>query len=106
MANRRDLLLASVAGAGALFASRAWAAEVSTGPSVTERQLPPTPQLTFTPVAVTLYRSDLDPAGAAYTAWFAFGATFGRRGGGRWMPLALYFAVGDVLVGSTSRPAR
>jgi|HubBroStandDraft_6_1064221.scaffolds.fasta_scaffold473778_1 hypothetical protein len=31
---------------------------------------------------------------AAYTAWFAFGATFGRRGGGRWVPLVLDFALG------------
>jgi hypothetical protein len=30
---------------------------------------------------------------AAYAAWFAFGATFGRRGGGRWLPLFLDFAV-------------
>jgi hypothetical protein len=33
-------------------------------------------------------------AGAAYAAWFAFGATFGRRGGGRWVPLVLDFVVG------------
>jgi RNA 2',3'-cyclic 3'-phosphodiesterase len=32
------------------------------------RELPPTPPLEFAPVAVTLYRSQLDPAGAAYTA--------------------------------------
>jgi hypothetical protein len=32
--------------------------------------------------------------GAAYAAWFAFGATFGRRGGGRWVPLVLDFVVG------------
>lgn len=31
------------------------------------RELPPTPALTFTPSAVTLLRSDLDPAGAVYT---------------------------------------
>jgi hypothetical protein len=30
---------------------------------------------------------------AAYATWFAFGATFGRRGGGRWVPLLLDFAV-------------
>jgi len=31
------------------------------------RELAPTPQLVFAPVAVTLLRSDLDPAGAIYT---------------------------------------
>ncbi len=31
---------------------------------------------------------------AAYAAWFALGATFGRRGGGRWVPLVLDFTVG------------
>jgi pyruvate dehydrogenase (quinone) len=71
MANRRDLLLASAAGAGALFASRAWAAEVSTGPSVTERQLPPTPQLQIDPSANTA-----DIIVATLVAWgvpFVFG---------------------------------
>jgi len=32
------------------------------------RELPPTPPVTFTPTALTLFRSDLDPAGAVYTA--------------------------------------
>jgi 2'-5' RNA ligase len=32
------------------------------------RELPPTPPLEFAPVAVTLYRSDLDSAGATYMA--------------------------------------
>ena len=32
--------------------------------------------------------------GAAYTGWFAAGATFGRHGGGRWLPLLLDFTVG------------
>ncbi len=31
---------------------------------------------------------------AAYTGWFAAGATFGRRGGGRWAPLVLDFVIG------------
>jgi len=31
------------------------------------RELPPTPSLRFRPAAVTLLRSDLDPAGATYT---------------------------------------
>jgi len=31
------------------------------------RELPPTPPLQFAPTAVTLFRSDLDPGGAAYT---------------------------------------
>ncbi len=31
-------------------------------------ELPPTPALSFTPAAATLFRSDLDPAGASYTA--------------------------------------
>ncbi len=31
---------------------------------------------------------------AAYTGWFCAGATFGRRGGGRWLPLALDFVLG------------
>jgi len=31
---------------------------------------------------------------AAYTAWFSLGATFGRRGGGRWVPLVIDFLVG------------
>ena len=31
------------------------------------RELPPTPPLAFTPTAVTLFRSELDPAGARYT---------------------------------------
>lgn len=31
------------------------------------RELPPTPSLSFRPAAVTLLRSDLDPAGARYT---------------------------------------
>ena len=31
------------------------------------RELPPTPPLIFIPTAVTLLRSDLDPAGASYT---------------------------------------
>ena len=31
---------------------------------------------------------------AAYTGWFMAGATFGRRGGGRWVPLLLDFAIG------------
>lgn len=31
---------------------------------------------------------------AAYAAWFMLGATFGRRGGGRWAPLIVDFAVG------------
>jgi hypothetical protein len=31
---------------------------------------------------------------AAYTGWFSAGATFGRRGGGRWLPLVLDFVVG------------
>ena len=30
------------------------------------RALAPTPPLTFTPVALTLFRSDLDPTGAVY----------------------------------------
>lgn len=29
-------------------------------------ELPPTPAITFTPTAATLFRSDLDPAGASY----------------------------------------
>jgi hypothetical protein len=33
-------------------------------------------------------------AAAAYTSWFALGATFGRRGGGRWAPLLLDFVMG------------
>jgi len=33
-------------------------------------------------------------AAAAYTAWFALGATFGRRGGGRWAPLLADFVIG------------
>jgi 2'-5' RNA ligase len=32
------------------------------------RELPPTPSLSFRPAALTLLRSDLDPAGARYTA--------------------------------------
>jgi len=31
------------------------------------RELPPTPPLHFAPTALTLFRSDLDPGGAAYT---------------------------------------
>ncbi len=31
---------------------------------------------------------------AAYAAWFMAGATFGRRGGGRWVPLVLDFVLG------------
>jgi hypothetical protein len=31
---------------------------------------------------------------AAYTGWFTLGATFGRRGGGRWIPLVLDFVLG------------
>lgn len=31
------------------------------------RELPPTPPLRFTPTALTLFRSDLDPTGARYT---------------------------------------
>jgi hypothetical protein len=31
------------------------------------RELPPTPPLTFTPTALTLFRSSLDPSGATYT---------------------------------------
>jgi hypothetical protein len=31
---------------------------------------------------------------AAYTGWFSLGATFGRRGGGRWVPLLLDFILG------------
>jgi hypothetical protein len=31
---------------------------------------------------------------AAYTGWFAAGATFGRHGGWRWLPLALDFTLG------------
>lgn len=31
------------------------------------RELPPTPPLTFSPTALTLFRSDLDPSGATYT---------------------------------------
>jgi hypothetical protein len=31
---------------------------------------------------------------AAYTAWFTAGATFGRRGGGRWVPLVADFVLG------------
>ena len=34
------------------------------------RELPPTPQLTFTPTAATLFRSDLDPTGASYRLSF------------------------------------
>lgn len=33
-------------------------------------------------------------AAAAYTGWFALGATFGRRGGGRWAPLLADFLMG------------
>lgn len=33
-------------------------------------------------------------AAAAYTGWFALGSTFGRRGGGRWVPLVVDFVVG------------
>lgn len=33
-------------------------------------------------------------AAAAYTGWFALGATFGRRGGGRWVPLIADFVMG------------
>jgi hypothetical protein len=33
---------------------------------------------------------------AAYTGWFSLGATFGRRGGWRWVPLGLDFALGAV----------
>jgi hypothetical protein len=32
--------------------------------------------------------------GAAYTSWFTAGATFGRRGGGRWVPLLADFVIG------------
>jgi hypothetical protein len=32
--------------------------------------------------------------GAAYAAWFAFGATFFERGRGRWVPLVFDFVVG------------
>jgi hypothetical protein len=35
--------------------------------------------------------------GAAYAGWFALGATFGRRGGGRWLPLLADFAIGGSL---------
>jgi len=35
-------------------------------------------------------------ASAAYTGWFMVGATFGRRGGGRWVPLLLDFAIGGT----------
>jgi hypothetical protein len=31
---------------------------------------------------------------AAYTGWFSAGATFGRRGGGRWVPLLADFVLG------------
>lgn len=34
--------------------------------------------------------------GAAYTGWFALGATFGRHGGGRFLPLLLDFAIGGT----------
>jgi 2'-5' RNA ligase len=37
------------------------------------RELPPTPSLGFRPTAVTLLRSDLDPAGARYTALASIG---------------------------------
>lgn len=33
---------------------------------------------------------------AAYTSWFSLGATFGKRGGGRWAPLVLDFAIGGT----------
>ena len=33
-------------------------------------------------------------AAAAYTGWFTAGATFGRRGGGRWAPLVIDFVIG------------
>jgi hypothetical protein len=31
---------------------------------------------------------------AAYTGWFSLGATFGKRGSGRWWPLVLDFVIG------------
>ncbi len=30
----------------------------------------------------------------AYTGWFSLGSTFGRRGGGRWVPLVVDFVLG------------
>jgi hypothetical protein len=33
---------------------------------------------------------------AAYAAWFSAGATFGRRGGGRWAPLLADYALGTA----------
>ncbi len=33
-------------------------------------------------------------ASAAYVAWLGFGATFGKRGGGRWVPLVFDFVFG------------
>lgn len=33
---------------------------------------------------------------AAYTSWFSLGATFGRRGGGRFLPLLADFAIGGT----------
>jgi hypothetical protein len=35
-------------------------------------------------------------AASAYTAWFCAGATFGRRGAGRWVPLVADFAIGSL----------
>jgi hypothetical protein len=35
-------------------------------------------------------------AGAVYASWFALGASFGRRGAGRWVPFVLDFALGGT----------
>jgi hypothetical protein len=45
MASRRDLLMTGAIGAGALLATRGWAADASGGPSETQSLVPPNPQL-------------------------------------------------------------
>jgi hypothetical protein len=40
----------------------------------------------------------------AYTGWFALGATFGRRGGGRWAPLLADFVLGSAGIAGAALP--
>jgi hypothetical protein len=85
---RRDVALGSAAAGmlasaalGAFFAALAVAAAHGEGNP---------------PLAHDLFTSGWIAAlvSAAYTGWFMAGATFGRRGGGRWVPLLLDFAIG------------
>lgn len=84
---RRDVALGTILAAlaasaalGVLFAALAVAAAHGEGN-------PPLARDVFTSGWIAALTS------AAYTGWFMAGATFGRRGGGRWVPLLLDFAL-------------